>query len=63
MAIEKIFNYKSIYLTVILLDFMAYASHNISKLYNLKDKIIIQARKIFKRRIIKSAEKYNLKFK
>ena len=37
MAIENIVNYKSIYLT--LLDFMAYASHKISKLYHLNDKI------------------------
>ena len=47
MAIEDIINYKSIYLTVILLDFMAYASHNISKLYHLEDKSMIKARKIF----------------
>ena len=63
IAIEEITNYKSMYLTVILLDFMAYASHNIGKIYHLKNKSIIQARQSLKKRMIKSAEKYNQKFK
>ena len=56
---DKIINNNSIYLTVILLDFMAYASHNISKLYHLKNETTIKARKIFKRRINKSAQLYS----
>ena len=62
MAIENIVNYKSIYLT--LLDFMAYASHKISKLYHLNDKTdtIQLARKLFKRKIIKAEGNYNRQF-
>ena len=63
IAIEDIINYKSIHLTLILLDFMVCASHDISKIYHLKDKSVIKARQSFKKRITKSAEKYNQKFK
>ena len=63
MVMEKIINYKSIYLTVILLDSIAYASHNISKLYHLKNETTIYARKIFKRRMNKSAQLYSTKFR
>ena len=38
MTMDKIINYKSIYLAVILIDVMAYASHNISQRYHLKNK-------------------------
>ena len=63
IALEDIINYQSIYLTVILLDFMAYASHNISKLIHLRKETVCEARQTFKKRITKSANKYNLQFK
>ena len=65
MAINNIANYKSIYLTVILLDFMAYASHKISKSYHLNGETdtIPLARELFKRRIIKAAGNYNTQFR
>ena len=63
IALEDITNYQSIYLIVILLDFMAYASHNISKIIHLKNKTVCQARQSFKKCIIKSANEYNLQFK
>ena len=62
-AMDKIINYKSIYLAVILIDFMAYASHNISQRYHLKNETTIKARKIFKKRINKSAQLYSTKFR
>ena len=61
MAIDKIINYNSIYLTVILPDFMA--SHNISKLCYLRNETTIKARKIFRKRINKLAHLYNKKFR
>ena len=42
---------------------MAYASHNISKIYHLRNKSKLEARKSFKRRIKKSADKYNQQFR
>ena len=63
IALEDIINYQSIYLTVILRDFMAYASHNISKLIHLRKETVCDARQTFKKRITKSANKYNLQFK
>ena len=63
IALEDITNYQSIYLIVILLDFMAYASHNISKIIHHKNKTVCQARQSFKKCIIKSANEYNLQFK
>ena len=63
MAMENIINYKSIYLTVVLLDFIAYASHNVSQLYHLENETIIKARKKFKKRINKSAQLYSTKFR
>ena len=50
MAIENVVNYKSIYLTITLLDFMAYASHKIIKLYHLNGETdaILLARKLLK---------------
>ena len=62
MAMDKIINYKSIYLAVILIDFMAYASHNISQRYHFKNETTIKVRKIFKKRINKSAQLYSTKF-
>ena len=61
MARDKIINYNSIYLTVILPDFMA--SHNISKLCYLRNETTIKARKIFRKRINKLAHLYNKKFR
>ena len=63
MATESITHYTSIYITVILLDFMAYASYNISMLYHNNSETEIKARKIFKKRIIKAAQKYSTKFR
>ena len=63
IALEAITPYKSIYLTVILLDFMAYASHNISKIIHRLHKNVCDARHTFKKRIIKAANEYNLQFK
>ena len=63
IALEAITNYQSIYLTVILLDFMAHASHNIRKIFHLRNKTVCQVRQSFKKCIIKSANKYNLQFK
>ena len=63
-ALEQIINHKSIYLTVILLDFMAYASHKISLLIHMHNETPITARKIFKSKIIRAAEhKYKYKFR
>ena len=51
IALEQV-----IYLTVILLDFMAYASHKISLLIHINNEIAITARKTFRSKIIKAAE-------
>ena len=48
--------YKSIYLTVILLDFMAYASHKISLHIHMHNETLLNARKILRSKIIKAAE-------
>ena len=61
MARDKIISYNSIYLTVILPDFMA--SHNINKLCYLRNETTIKARKIFRKRINKLAHLYNKKFR
>ena len=53
--------YFSIYFTTILLDFMAYSSHIISKTYHLDSLIysVEQARRKFKREFKKCASSYN----
>ena len=64
IALEQVIYYKSIYLTVILLDFMAYASHKISLLIHMNNESTITARKIFRSKIIKAAEHhYKYKFR
>ena len=57
ISLESIINYKSIYLTAILLDFMAYASQNISKLIHKGSKTTNDAGTIFNRIIINIAQK------
>ena len=59
IGLESIINYKSIYLTVIIFDFMAYASHSISNLIHEYENTMIQSRKMFKKRIIRAANKFS----
>ena len=54
IGLESIINYKSIYLTVIIFDFMSYASPSISNLIHIFENTMVQSRKIFKERIIKA---------
>ena len=63
IGLESIINYKSIYLTVIIFDFMSYASPSISNLIHIFENTMVQSRKIFKERIIKAAYKYSHTFK
>ena len=63
IGLESIINYKSIYLTVIIFDFMSYASPSISNLIHIFENTMVQSRKIFKERIIKAAYKFSHTFK
>ena len=63
IALEAITHYQSIYLTVILLDFMAYTSHNISKIIHRLHQSVGDARHKFEKRMVKAANEYNLQFK
>ena len=63
IALESVIPYKSIYLTVILLDFMAYASHHISRIIHRDHLSIPDARKAFKKRIVKAANEFKTQFK
>ena len=59
IALDSIVNYKSIYLTVRIFDFMAYASQSISNLIHEYENTIIKSRKMFKERIIKAANDFS----
>ena len=63
IALEAIVPYQSIYLTVILLDFMAYASHKISKIIHRLHETVDEARYRFKKRTVKAANELNFQFK
>ena len=63
IAIESLISYKSIYLTVILFDFMAYASQAVSNLIHIYNETLEKSRKILKERIIKAANKFSQTFK
>ena len=63
IALESVIPYKSIYLTVILLDFMAYASYNISKIIHRDHFTVSKARKTFHKRIVEAANEFNTQFK
>ena len=61
LFIDESIEYFSIYFTTILLDFMAYSSHIISKIYHLDSLIhsVEQAKRKFKREFKKCASSYN----